>query len=287
VMGRGLTHAGNSFRALKTICDYDPVCAPDDDEKLREFYHGGRVTPYKRYLDRGVMIDMNSAYPWAMQYGHPEQCGEWEKVFSFQKTGVGFYQVKSESKGVFPWKNNGILSFPDDEKIRIFNVTSHEIKAALRIFPKMKIQIIYGYHYENLISFRPFVDKFFCIKQNAVKDSIEYQLAKLTLNAGGYGKMGMDLRGHDEMVLLPPGKVPNRKLLKDGTKEHLERWKQWDAGMQIGMNTVDTTARNHGGNAIFERGRCRFHNRNGPGSLDRIDSPMSRRCLLRYGFNLL
>jgi len=73
--GYSITLAGAAFKQFKTI--YNNIPIPKTDKKyyadFKPFYYGGRVSVFKSGVIKGdyEVIDINSAYPFAMLSEHP------------------------------------------------------------------------------------------------------------------------------------------------------------------------------------------------------------------------
>jgi len=178
-------------------------------EHFSEYYYGGRVQCFEKGLiERDFeAYDINSAYPYAMQFEHP--CGNAYSVSKklpkdkdeFNRCFIKFWGV---SRGVLPYRDKNTLTFPNDSEPRLYHATGWEMALGLEknlidIIKIERVQI-----FEETISFKNYVDHFFKMKSEYKdKDPARYLLTKLYLNSL-YGKFGQSSIKHRNYELIDP-----------------------------------------------------------------------------------
>jgi hypothetical protein len=185
-------------------------------EEFKPFYYGGRVECFEKgVIEKEFTVhDINSAYPWAMQFQHP--IGD-EYKFSRKlpdNFDLSFIDLVAESRGAFPYRcpETKRLIFPNDGELRRFKVTSWELKKALELFPDFKIDKVYEcFQFLNSINFKDYVDHFYNEKSlHKEGDAAKYLLAKLYMNSL-YGKFGQSPIDHREYSLINPWQIEEYK----------------------------------------------------------------------------
>lgn len=187
------------------------------DEQFRPYFFGGRVEAFKQGVFHGQFqyLDINSAYPYAMLFNHPHgadyshskrlpkgrNSGEFD-------SGHYFVSLTGHSKGALPLRNSdGSLGFPHG--VFHFLASGWEVVAGLET-ETLRIDKIHDvWMPKNTINFRPFVEKFYPLKQQAKRDKkqIEYLAYKYALNSG-FGKHAQNPRDFKEYILWKFGEYP-------------------------------------------------------------------------------
>lgn len=241
LLGKKLTIGAAAVQNLKDTGATVPHYGPYHDEIFRNYYYGGRVQAFKTGIFKKKLkfIDINSAYPTAMQYEHPD-CPI-SKYFETnelpKKPGPWFATIRATSKGALPFKlDDGSLNFPTDNKERIYTVTGWEICAGLDT-KKLKIhEVIKVLIPERTQNFKAFVDKFYNLRLQAKKQLDETgdnefhikQLAyKLCLNSG-YGKFATNPEKFKEYLIYPLGMNP------DDNPDYSDELKAWEESNRLG-----------------------------------------------------
>ncbi len=189
-----------------------------------QFYFGGRVQCFQNghAFKKFRVYDINSAYPRAMLEKHPYSPNS-IVVSKLPKTddliSQCFIELDAVAKGCFPLRaDDGSLFFPDDErKVRRYKVTGWEFLAALET-DTVKIHKIVAVHvFDQSVSFRDYVEKFFAMRKEAkaAGDKAQDIFAKIFLNAL-YGKWASDPSRYEEFILSSPD------------TEQFKHW--WEAG---------------------------------------------------------
>ena len=159
------------------------------------FYHGGRVECFHVGEIKGpfTMIDINSAYPFAMLSQHPISVDD--KIKTTYKGGpiLGhyLYDVRCVSRGALALHVKGEgLDFPNDGERRLYHTTGWELKTAMEWDLLTEIEIESVTQFTKTINFSDYVKHFYAIKSKAPnKTHTDYIFGKLFMNSL-YGKFG-------------------------------------------------------------------------------------------------
>ena len=177
----------------------------------RTSYHGGRVEVFKRTSEHLHAYDVNSMYPYVMQFPMPvEYLGESHKLVDLH---YGFVDatvtVPEDYVPTLPVRLEKLF-FPCGVIRSVW--TSEELIAAEA--RGARIQKIHTAHYfKTREIFKSYIDKLYAIKQNATEPA--RTIAKLLMNAL-YGKFGQNPRKKVYCLerIAPDGSFPI--LLPDG-----------------------------------------------------------------------
>lgn len=209
--GRKLTLASAAFDQLKKTGYEIPQGNPYFDETFRPYYFGGRVEAIEpgSHIGEFEYYDINSAYPYAMQYQHPLGF-EYERLTHLPKKPPYFATVLARSLGALPYRaQDGSLSFPRDGELREYHATGWEIEAGIDTNTLEIVTVLQCLKPKFTRNFTDYVDKFFKEKSDAKKagDKDTEIFAKLMLNSA-YGKFGMDPSKFKEYCLCEYGTLP-------------------------------------------------------------------------------
>ena len=200
-------------------------------KQLREFYHGGRTEAYQTGELKGKweIYDINSAYPAAMMFYHPigthpitvHDRAEIIDALYCPKSMPFMLSITAEPKGAFPvalWTGGRkSLYFPRDGKPHDFQITSHELIAALEleIYELEEISFNYAIVFDEYTTFQTYVKKWGAIKIKARKEKqlgIEIT-AKLMLNSL-YGGFAINPDNFRDYIVAPT--IEQGGLLAEG-----------------------------------------------------------------------
>jgi len=226
-----VTLASSVFELMKKEFGYDPGRSDSGyDSKFRPFFFGGRVEFWKLGELKGnyKIIDINSAYPWAMTQDH------W---FSFENDSgcelpkkyreQSFYIVECFSRGAFPerQKGGGVM-FP--VKQGRFYVSGWELMAAIDLKLIDNLEIMLCYSPKEIKSMRQFSETLYERKNNAKQagDKEEEFFNKIAVNAG-YGKLALNVSRFNEVKVTTLYDKPDRWETPKDKKEHPEK-PDWD-----------------------------------------------------------
>lgn len=224
--GFNLTLAGAALKTWQRIAD---MKAPKETgktgreyyEKLNHFYYGGRVQCFKTGIieTEFKVVDINSAYPWAMLKNHPYgKMMYTEYEIPEKNVEQCFIQLKCISKGAFPLrKKNGGLDFPSDDIAQNYFITGWEYIAALNHNAISEIEIIKVIRFTDTIEFSEYINHFYEMKAQAKRenDKAGYINSKLLMNSL-YGKFGSNPENYKNNILVPPQHIESAE--EDGFK---------------------------------------------------------------------
>jgi hypothetical protein len=215
--GDKLTIGATAINELKKLHPFDAQNA-SHDEFFRPWFFGGRV----EYFESGVLsgdwkvYDVNSMYPHVMKnYSHPTGA-KYRQQYGGELTRSGnikgmadypvyFATIECDNHGAFPTRIKG-ESLRFDVLHGEFNVTSHELKAALDTGRVSRVKIKRALFPESVISFGDYVDTHAAEKIRAKKagDKVAELFAKLLLNSA-YGKFAQNPDHFYSYFIQEPG----------------------------------------------------------------------------------
>lgn len=210
--GLHLTQATAAMNAWVRISgEKKPETTREYYETIAPYYYGGRVECYTPGIveKNFVIIDKNSAYPFAMLSNHP-----YGGLVSEQRTlpegkaaiARSFVRLECTSRGAFPFRDSdNSLTFPDDRETRVFDVTGWEYLAAQDTNVLGQHRILSVLQCPLSINFRSYIDHFYQMKIDARKagDVARYEFAKRFYNSV-YGKFGANPAEYQEHKLIHP-----------------------------------------------------------------------------------
>lgn len=176
--------------------------------KFRPFYFGGRVQAIKPGLFTGRfnMLDINSAYPYAMTHRHPMGTKHFvTKEPKDSELEHSMLTVKCFSDGALPIRGKeNTIEFPSRHDT--YHVTGWEFITALELGKISDIEILECFVFTELEDFKPYIDKFFLEKQNCDKagDHAGRTFAKLLMNSL-YGKFAANPENYREYMIAEFG----------------------------------------------------------------------------------
>lgn len=207
--GLHLTQAGASIHAWSKLTGIEkPRTTRTFYETIAPYYYGGRVECFHsgEVNHEFFIIDINSAYPFAMVSNHP-----WGETVS-----VGtslprrerdiercFITLSGISKGALPFRElSGSLTFPSDGEKRIYRVTGWEYLAAKETGCLRAERILQVLQLPLSINFKTYIDHFYEMKEKAQRGTPRYEFAKRFLNSL-YGKFGANPAEYQEYKIVP------------------------------------------------------------------------------------
>ena len=249
--GSVLTQAAGAMRELNrhNRCPMPRHKTPKFYDDYHRFYYGGRVETFRAGIIQKPfeVVDINSAYPFAMMHVHPygfETYAKPRDEMTRAEVETSFFTVRCRSRGAFPWKDpegqieNGALVFPYENELREFNVTGWELLAAEETDTVSDVEILSSYTFEQTTDFRAFVETLWNERKaaKAAGDKAGDLLAKLALNSC-YGKFAVNPRRFKDYELFPVDKVgwlhPDNK---DDWKDKVGR--QWSFAGWFGQHVL-------------------------------------------------
>lgn len=204
--GGGLTLAGSALKFwLKMDKRKKPKTTQDFYARFAAYYYGGRVEVFRSGIinNNFTVIDINSAYPYAMKHLHPY--GDSYAVSTVLPDTDAyisrcFIELRAASLGAFPYREKTGLSFPSDGQLRLFFVTGWEYLAARDTGTLRDDEIISVIQFADSVRFDDYIDHFYAEKSNSEKGSADYIFAKLFLNSL-YGKMAANPDHYKEFTV--------------------------------------------------------------------------------------
>jgi len=155
------------------------------------------------------IVDINSAYLFAMESNHPwgESIDEYKTLPTGRSaTERAFITLEADASGAFPYRErDGSLGFPNDGQARVFHVTGWEYLAALETGALRKHAISSVLRLPATINFREYNAHFYGMKTSAKErgDAARYEFAKRFL-CSLYGKFGSNPDEYQEYTIVEP-----------------------------------------------------------------------------------
>jgi hypothetical protein len=206
--GTGLTLAGSALQYWSKKFKHEiPETNARFYQQVSPYYYGGRVQCFhKGPINRAFeVVDINSAYPFAMTHNHPISTVP-EEVIPKQRDAIvpqSLYTIEGACRGALPWRNDkGALLFPNDRTVREFHITGWELQAALDTKRLGPWKVIRRLDFLKEVNFTDYVEHFYQMKARAEKGSKEYTFAKLFMNSL-YGKFGANPDEYRSYGLVP------------------------------------------------------------------------------------
>jgi hypothetical protein len=217
--GDGITLAGSAMKFWqKQSRQRAPKSTKGFYNAIAPFYHGGRVEAYHIGMidEPFTMVDINSAYPFAMMSEHPIDTHYFrrEYVKGEEIKGYYFYTIRCISRGAFARHVKGRgLEFPESKERELYYVSGWELSAGLRngLIRDYKIESVL--EFKKTINFSQYILFFYSLKKSAKKGTPEYIFAKLFMNSL-YGKFGANPSNYRNYTLAKPEFV--EAMMKDG-----------------------------------------------------------------------
>lgn len=227
--GLHLTQASASMKYWQKVSNRKPPkSTPEFYQDFHSFYYGGRVECFdKGLIERPFkMIDINSAYPYAMLHEHPfsltyDILNDWDKE---NITGGDFYHIKAIAHGSLPWRDSDggkdtPLMFPNDRTPREYHVTGWELKAAIETGTiDADIELIARYVFHESIDFKDYILPLYEERKQAKKagDKSTDLFNKLLMNSN-YGKWAANPAEYGEFMVIDPEFVGIFEAMENGT----------------------------------------------------------------------
>jgi DNA polymerase elongation subunit (family B) len=231
--GHALTIGSAAFASMRRL--NVPLEKQDEwhDERFRPYFFGGRVQVFEPGIIQEPVhvLDINSAYPYAMQFEHAHGKGYLESA-NEKIHDQSFVQLEAESLGAFPSRDTktGRLEFPNDQRIREFLITGWEYNTAKKLKLLGRYHIISVLTPQKTINFKSFVEH-----HNAERDKAKLahdeinSLAHKTLSNSGYGKLALNPRDFCDYALADVGDASLKMKgfqFDDDITDDLALWKK-------------------------------------------------------------
>lgn len=232
--GLHLTQAGASIKAWERITgEKAPNTTADFYNTLAPHYYGGRVQVFKsgEINTPFVVVDINSAYPYAMMSEHPT--GDTIDAFeelpdSDDEISRAFITLEAGSNGAFPFRaRDKSLRFPSDGLRRVFHVTGWEYLAARETGTLDNPVIVQVLRLPGKIEYSSYLNHFYSMKTEAkheytaaekagdsdkyLKWKARYEFSKRFLNSL-YGKHGANPSEYQEFTIVSPENIESAEM---------------------------------------------------------------------------
>lgn len=181
------------------------------DKNLRPFFFGGRCQVFQPGTHKKIrIIDIHSAYPYAMTFDHPNgaerahiSSREFRKLTREQKQRC-FIRLRCMANGCFPKRDKTELTFPVE--YGEYEITGWELIAAEDLGLVSEIEFVDIIHFPGTINFTPYVTHWYDYKarHNKKTNPIEYEIGKRMMNAL-YGKLAQNPTRYFDYKIMPAG----------------------------------------------------------------------------------
>ena len=231
------------------------------DADFRPFYYGGRTECFQPGVKTdGYVIDIHSAYPFAMSHHHATGNDFLVRSnlngLSHDEINRSFIKVECYSHGAFPKRfdsskngsaensNPNGLFFP--RGFDTYYVTGWEYQTALSLGLLSDIRIKSVRHTKNTITFKPYVEYWYAYKNaHSAKDAsgkrlhpVDYTIGKIMMNSL-YGKLAQNPAKYKDYKIVAAGEEIGRYVeetvtLKSGRKKlmrHVCKYKNRGDGL--------------------------------------------------------
>lgn len=206
------------------------------DTAMRPYYFAGRVQFWQLGRIRGKchIVDINSAFPWAMTLPHVHGTDfRMGKKMPKKNAEQSFVTVTCDSDGELPLrKEDGGVDFPKGR--HTFHVTGWEYLAALELKKIRNVEIETVLTPKKTKDFEKFVRYYYDGKVAAKRreDKEEEFFYKIVLNAG-YGRMALNCRRYSEVCVTSiydtPPEIDGKGKKQKEANAALAGWKvKWD-----------------------------------------------------------
>jgi hypothetical protein len=179
------------------------------DRDFRPFFFGGRTQCFKQGSFKNIsLLDIHSAYPFAMTHNHPTGSDFFWKDsidgMSDDQISRSFIVIECTSRGAFPMRMKSGLEFPHE--YNEFHVTGWEYLAARDLGLIDNIQIHSVRHTHDTITFDEYVQHWYAYKNAHSKKTnpIEYTIGKIMMNSL-YGKLAQNPANYFDYKIVAGG----------------------------------------------------------------------------------
>lgn len=217
--GRSMTQAGTAMRYWKRTYNFPMLPQTAEQSRLyRRFYYGGRVQCFAAGHAKQdfSVVDINSAYPFAMRQRHPiaPYTVEEDHLPPAGQMPQSFIRFLGVADGTLPFKDQvtGRLTFPDDGEVREYCVSGWELEAALELNRCRILRVLEVHRFTQLVDFNDYVLSWYekRMRARAEGDTTGDIFAKLMMNSL-YGKFAADPEKYSEYVIADNDSVAKWK----------------------------------------------------------------------------
>lgn len=211
VAGTRTTIASNALAFAKKLGIQPGKSSWRYDNDMRRFFHGGRCQVFQPGIHKQLrVIDIHSAYPFAMMQDHPSGTDhkhitprEFLRLPRSEKQ-ICLLRLSCFSNGAFPLRTKTGLDFPVDKGE--YCVTGWEYVAAMELDLLRDVEFHEIIWHEGRVNFAPYVNHWYEKKRSTNKktDPINYTIAKILMNSL-FGKMAQDISRYYDYKIVPAG----------------------------------------------------------------------------------
>jgi hypothetical protein len=217
--GVQLTQASTALAMWRKISKRKvPRSDADYYEQFKPYYYGGRVSVFEAGIIPGpfTLIDINSAYPFAMKQQHPyslkslpadgNDAQDLYESSDDDQVGGSFFTVKGVSRGALPSrpKVDDKIEFPNDDQVREYHVTGWELEAAIDTGTFDCHEFVTACRHVEFVSFSEYVDHFYRERLAAKqRNDRAADIFNKNLMNSLYGKMGADPSRYKDWQVIP------------------------------------------------------------------------------------
>jgi hypothetical protein len=178
-------------------------------ERYKPYYYGGRVQCFQEGVARRPfkVIDINSAYPYAMLSRHPisSEGIQMDHLPPEGELDRCLITLRCSARNCFPWREEktGSLYFPDDDRtIREYTITGYEFMAALKHDAIKHTTIERVHYFTEMVDFKQFILENWERRADAAArgDEALKLIVKLLMNSL-YGKFSSDYSKYHDYLL--------------------------------------------------------------------------------------
>lgn len=217
--GKSITQASSSMKYWEKMYDIEaPRQTKAQFDKYKTYYYGGRVQCFQAGVQRQnfSVVDINSAYPFAMLSSHPYSPGSIHQRHLPADTdefNTALIDLDATARGCFPWRDpdDGKLYFPEDEhRVRRYWVTGWELRAALELDAATNIRIRNVHVFPKRVDFNAYIMHFFNLREECrIKGDVAGRtFGKYFMNSL-YGKFGSNCENYSEYTIADADRVPH------------------------------------------------------------------------------
>ncbi len=211
IAGKQITIASNALKFSKKLGINPGKTNHTYDKKMRPYFFGGRCQVFRGGINRLIrVIDIHSAYPFAMCHDHPNgnefthiSDAHFDELTREEKQRC-FIRLRCFSNGAFPLRSKTDLNFPIGENE--FHISGWEYVAALELNLISNVEILDVISHRGTINFTPYVNHWYEYKAAHDKETnpIQYTIGKIMMNSL-YGKMAQNPARYFDYKVMPCG----------------------------------------------------------------------------------
>ncbi len=245
--GMSITLASAALKFWKDLGHEVPESDATYYNQMSPWYAGGRVQCFRAgvFNQAMQMVDINSAYPFAMLHTHPYSVSfdRRRKPKLLPVKGASFYRIVAVSHGALFFRGpKGELTFPDDDTPREYHCTGWELQAGLDTKTVKVLECCERIDFHDKQHFAGYINHFYTLKKNSPKGSPAYIYAKLFMNSL-YGKFAADPSSYKNYAVVSPAHVSRYTTGKRAHESIGRMTGPWRYAGKIGALSLLTNSR--------------------------------------------